>query len=200
VTLAGALFVIVAAIAVCLGGMIAVSGLTTRRLWPPPEPDSWRSKVVWSLTIAGFAGLIALGIADRGSLHLDPRIGLPVGVVMVAGGLLLVGWGVRSLGIAATWGAEGELVACGPYRFSRNPQYLGEVVWMCGYAVLTGSLLTAVAAAAGSSLFLVLPLVEEPWLQERYGEAFGRYRAAVPRYVGRRSAPGAGAGDDEVDS
>ena len=32
--------------------------------------------------------------------------------------------------------------------------------------------------------YLVAPLFEEPWLEQRYGSAFETYKSRVPRFVG----------------
>ncbi len=169
---------------VVLGGVLVMSLVSGVRVWPPPGRSSWQFRLVWSLTWLALGGLIILGLVDWDSSLFDHWIRLPVGAVMVAGGLALVGWGIRSLGIGATSGLEGELVTTGAYRYSRNPQYLGEILWLVGYGVLTNSVLTSVVAVLGCLLFVLVPFTEEPWLRDRYGVAFDEYAARVPRFIG----------------
>jgi protein-S-isoprenylcysteine O-methyltransferase Ste14 len=129
--------------------------------------------------------LVAIGFTDWDSFVFDHWTRFPVGASMVAGGLALVGWGVRSLGIRATSGLEGALVTTGAFQYSRNPQYVGEMLWILGYAVVTNSVLTWVVGLFGCLLFAIVPFVEEPCLRERHGVAFDKYVAEVPRFVGR---------------
>ena len=76
------------------------------------------------------------------------------------------------------------LVARGPYRFSRNPIYLGYTLSLTGVAALLGS----------SSPFVVLPLFvwiiqrrfvepEERLLEQRFGEVYRAYKTQVRRWI-----------------
>lgn len=77
------------------------------------------------------------------------------------------------------------LVTEGPYRWSRNPQYVAYAPFLAGYA-LTGDTLMGWMAVA---LFLVLVhltvLVEEEHLERQFGDRYRAYRAATPRYLPR---------------
>jgi protein-S-isoprenylcysteine O-methyltransferase Ste14 len=77
------------------------------------------------------------------------------------------------------------LVTDGPYRWSRNPQYVAYTLFPVGYA-LTG---VAVMAWVGVALYLVLVhltvLVEEGHLARQFGDRYRAYRAATPRYLVR---------------
>jgi protein-S-isoprenylcysteine O-methyltransferase Ste14 len=42
---------------------------------------------------------------------------------------------VNALSLHATSGLAGELVTDGPYRYSRNPQYVAYIAIVLGYAV-----------------------------------------------------------------
>lgn len=93
--------------------------------------------------------------------------------------------GACALSVPTTLGARGRLVRSGPYRFSRNPQYVGTCAYLASLVLLSGSHLAAVACLAIAPWFLVTPFVEEPWLLERFGEPYARYCAGVPRFLGR---------------
>jgi protein-S-isoprenylcysteine O-methyltransferase Ste14 len=79
-----------------------------------------------------------------------------------------------------------SLVTDGPYRWSRNPQYVAYTPFPIGYA-LTG---VAPMAWAGVALYLVLVhltvRVEEEHLARQFGDRYRDYRAATPRYLPRR--------------
>lgn len=133
------------------------------------------------------AGLVGAGLAIDGG---------PVasGMVLVAAFLVgLAGLGLiaAALGLffqkqtrAEPWRAASFLVAAGPYRFTRNPMYLGFT--LVGLAVAIG--LTSLAAA----LFALLAALiidrfviarEEAYLGRRFGNEYRAYCARVRRWL-----------------
>ena len=73
------------------------------------------------------------------------------------------------------------VVAEGPYRFVRNPLYLGTNLLALGYSVMA-SRLGAVLLVAGVFLFNYrIILREERELTLAQGENYERFRRAVPR-------------------
>lgn len=79
------------------------------------------------------------------------------------------------------------LIQTGPYRFTRNPMYLGAgVVWL-GWTVFFGSLLIlgGLAVLVGATSLVVIPW-EERKLEMQFGDAYIRYKRTVPRWLGRR--------------
>jgi steroid 5-alpha reductase family enzyme len=80
-----------------------------------------------------------------------------------------------------------ELVTSGPYRYTRNPLYLGRLLIFTGLCLMANPPLavTLLLLGAGYSIFFgyYLPRkerVEGDRLRQRHGEAFDRYRRAVP--------------------
>jgi protein-S-isoprenylcysteine O-methyltransferase Ste14 len=84
---------------------------------------------------------------------------------------------------SGTSGDEGVLVRRGPYRFSRNPQYVGFIIGLIGWAFVTSSALTLVVSLVGVVPLVLVPFAEEPWLAAKYGSAYEEYRRAVPRFI-----------------
>jgi protein-S-isoprenylcysteine O-methyltransferase Ste14 len=79
----------------------------------------------------------------------------------------------------------GALEARGPYRFSRNPMYLGVVLVVIGEAILFASKAVAVYGLVLFLLFhLVVVSIEEPHLRKVQGERYSRYCGKVPRWLG----------------
>lgn len=153
-----------------------------RRLWPPPGRDSWEFAVTWALFALATGSLLGLGVADWNGVGLPAGLRLPAGGALLASGLGLALWGVRSLGVGQALGLEGGLALEGPYRWSRNPQYLGDVAATVGWIALTGSARVGLVGLVAVVWYLLLPLAEEPWLEERFGEAYRCYRERVPRF------------------
>ena len=76
------------------------------------------------------------------------------------------------------------LVTAGPYRFTRNPMYLGLVVALTGVWLLLGSLSSLLAVP----IFVVLADrwflgFEERMLKRKFGPTFEAYWANVRRWI-----------------
>lgn len=77
-----------------------------------------------------------------------------------------------------------RLVEVGPYRFTRNPMYLGMVLISAAPGLLAGlpfGVLPALALAVWLHVRFVLP--EEPYLRQQLGQAYGEYCERVPRWI-----------------
>lgn len=113
----------------------------------------------------------------------------PVGLVVLTVGTLTLLWCVRDFYVAgkgtlAPWAPPQELVVVGLYRYSRNPMYVSVSLVLLGWAVSFWSLTMLVYALAVMVAFqLRVVWGEEPWLAERYGQAWRQYCARVPRWL-----------------
>ena len=139
-----------------------------------------------------FLGALAagLGLQARRPLPLFPHrpAARMLGGCLVLGGLALSGAVVHHFKRADTpvspLRETRQLVRSGPYRFSRNPDYVGQALVTGGLGVALGSgwvLLTLVPA-----LLLVRYGViarEEQYLEARFGEGYRRFRGDVRRWV-----------------
>ena len=76
------------------------------------------------------------------------------------------------------------IVETGPYRFTRNPIYLGMALALFGLAVMFDSvwLLLAMALFALVIRYGVIAR-EEAYLERKFGDIYGRYRARVRRWL-----------------
>lgn len=76
------------------------------------------------------------------------------------------------------------LVTSGPFRFSRNPLYVGLALLMVGFSVAYESLwalLLIVPAMIAIRQLTVLP--EEAYLEREFGDAYRRYASSVRRWI-----------------
>ncbi len=182
--LIGVLFTLdLVAVFVLLAGVVWSVVCPERRIWPPPGRRSWQYVVVW-VCFAGACGLNAcLLFLDWNSWvfagHLRFLLGVPVALL---GGLLAI-WGVVTLGRTNSLGLGDGFVAAGPYRFTRNPQYLGDNVLFLGLCIIANSQLLWVTHALLALALIIKPLSEEVWLQEQYGEDYERYRRDTPCFL-----------------
>ena len=116
---------------------------------------------------------------------------LGVGAVLTILGALLRTWGAAYLRSSVVHDsklhAEG-LVADGPFRYVRNPLYLGGVVFSIGFG-LAASRLGFVVIVGGITLFYYRLIAREEWqLSETQGESYRRFLKAVPRLLPSLSA------------
>lgn len=88
---------------------------------------------------------------------------------------------VEGLGTPAPVAAPERLVVGGPYRYVRNPMYVGLLVAIVGEALLLGQVsLLGYAAVVGVVTNLFVRFYEEPTLRKRFGDQYESYRRAVP--------------------
>ena len=106
-------------------------------------------------------------------------LGIPLALL---GGLLAI-WGIATIGWKNSLGLREGFAASGPYRFTRNPQYLGDNVLFLGLSIIANSQLLWVTHALLALVFIITPLSEEVWLKEQYGEEYERYRRESPRFL-----------------
>ena len=81
----------------------------------------------------------------------------------------------------------GELTLAGPYRWSRNPQYVGWILFVLGFALTDWSYWCGVALVIVVGSLHLLVLIEEEHLQRVFGEPYLEFIRRVPRYLGRRN-------------
>ncbi len=110
-----------------------------------------------------------------------------LGALLVAAGLFVSYAGVREMRRVGTTPSPRdetpELIVEGPFRYTRNPLYLGLNLVYAGLSLATGVLW---------ALPLLVPLVfymdrvirhEERYLGERFGDEFREYRSRVRRWI-----------------
>lgn len=110
-----------------------------------------------------------------------------VGVIVIVAGIALAVWGERLFARAGTgirpFTTSTALIDTGPYRFTRNPMYLGMMLVLFGGFILSGSL----------SPILVIPiffwwihnrfvLPEEAHMERHLGQAYLDYKQSTPRW------------------
>jgi protein-S-isoprenylcysteine O-methyltransferase Ste14 len=133
---------------------------------------------------------MALELSRTGLLRFTfatPVVILAGGLVAAIGMVLRV-WGAAYLGpgtVSARIMRAGELQAEGPYRYVRNPLYLGTGFMIAAMAFLmppTGALF---AVPVVTIFLLRLILAEESFLVTRIGAPYEHYLRAVPRLLPR---------------
>jgi protein-S-isoprenylcysteine O-methyltransferase Ste14 len=110
------------------------------------------------------------------------------GWLLIAGGFLLRVWATflfyeRKMSVISLV-PQNRLITSGPYRFSRNPLYLGGNVFIFLGAVLLIGSPTGLALTALNILFVDFWIrKEEKQLAKDFGEEWIRYRNRVRRWL-----------------
>lgn len=120
-------------------------------------------------------------------------IGHVAGALIFLCGFALFAWCISLFarvgkGTLAPWDPTQRLVVVGPYRHVRNPMISGVVTMLIGEAIFDGSRVLAIWAATFVAFNYAFFLgFEEPNLARRFGDDYRRYKAAVPRWIPRRT-------------
>jgi protein-S-isoprenylcysteine O-methyltransferase Ste14 len=140
--------------------------------------------------------IMSLALAYVGTF-IDSLIGLSsitstltsaMGVLLLVLGFLLRLWAVvhfynhnmRVISLEP----QGSLVTAGPYRYSRNPLYLGANVFcFFGAALLFGSPAALIMTAVHLPFMNLLIRREERQLEQKFGDPFRAYKKRVRRWL-----------------
>jgi protein-S-isoprenylcysteine O-methyltransferase Ste14 len=110
------------------------------------------------------------------------------GIALVAVGEVLRLLAVRHIGAVSRTRTDrlGPLVASGPFRWVRNPLYIGNIALWIGLTLTAGLLwLVAPVALLLALEYHAIVRWEEQLLAARLGEPYRRYVEMVPRWVPR---------------
>ena len=124
-------------------------------------------------------------------------VALPIaGIVLIVAGEGLRLLAVRQIGVVSRTRTDrlGPLVASGPFRFVRNPLYIGNIALWIGLTLVGGLpwLAASVALLLGFEYHAIVKW-EEQLLETRLGDAYRGYMAMVPRWFPRRPPTATGA-------
>ena len=155
--------------------------------------------LVWSAAFVWLWSWLAI-VARRYDASLPvilPAWLRPLGFVVAGAGLLLAGaciatFVTRGRGTPAPFDPPREFVASGPYRYVRNPMYVGAAAAILGGGLAVSSpaiVLLAFAFLLTMHLFVVI--YEERSLRDRFGASYQQYTSSVHRWMIRKPRAGA---------
>ena len=118
--------------------------------------------------------------------HAAVRIG--VGVAFIAVGVALAASArlhfIRTGQSVIPWKPTPELIFRGPYRFTRNPMYVGLTAMQIGIGIAFDNLWISVLAVVTLAIIHVIAVVpEEAYLSQKFGEPYRQYLTRVRRYL-----------------
>ena len=134
-----------------------------------------------------FAAAIVLGIFLP-DLRPSFWLSAPPGAVLAVLGAALIGWALswfRRTGQSPNPRRPStELVLAGPYRFMRNPMYVGLTLLTLGIGgLLARGWIALLAPLALLAVHYIAVLPEEAYLAGKFGDSYLAYKAKVRRYL-----------------
>lgn len=163
-------------------------------LWFITDPRSFQERIKQYLTLTTYGALvIELGFVYFNFVYSNT---LPftnttiafIGVILYLLGLFISIWAKITMG--KFWGRpaqhnikrQNKLINIGPFKYSRNPIYLGLILAFLGYSLVLKSIFIIL------NIFVILyfyraALKEEKILEKHFGKRYLRYKSLIPRFL-----------------
>ena len=134
--------------------------------------------------------IVTAGISYLAGWPTFPQVhSFSVGIGLIAVSFIAPVWALilfrrEGTQVSSTSETNNKLVTSGPFRFTRNPMYLGLVVLSLGVAVAAGAILMFVAPLLvfATANWVHIPF-EEAKMRRQFGEAFDDYVRRVRRWL-----------------
>lgn len=170
---------------VTIFGLAAASRITGKfRFWPPPAAKSWQHRGFLLLFRLFLYPLVALSFLEFDYSTLDPAHWRYI----VGAALLITGFGLAlritmQMGWRNAFGEKRGLCTKGWFSVSRNPVYVVTWIGLLGWGMIVGTLSVAILLSLWAIMYVLAPFLEEPWLEEQYGDDYNLYKLNVPRFL-----------------
>lgn len=158
------------------------------RFWPPPSADTWQYKLFWLLFRVFFIGIVAVCILDFGATGNPNTAQLVFGIPLFVGGFGLAFYVTFLLGWKDAHGEANGLKTSGWFEWSRNPIYVVSIIGILGLGLMVNSWPAISLLAIWAAFYFAAPYLEEPWLENEYGDDYLEYKFRVPRFIGKRGS------------
>ncbi len=136
-----------------------------------------------------FLGFVLLGPLVERIVEI-PALALPwpVGAVVLTAGAVLIAMSsaiFRRRGENPTpWSPTSQVITAGPYRWSRNPMYLGMAIVAVGLAMLMHSWSALIFAGVATAIVNIAVIRrEEAYLRATFGQPYIDYCQRVRRWI-----------------
>jgi protein-S-isoprenylcysteine O-methyltransferase Ste14 len=123
------------------------------------------------------------------AVGIDPTLRYMIGACISLLSLLLLG--LWSVALMRTSGQSvlprtptTSILESGPYRFSRNPMYLGMIVLCVGFSIMLSNVwILLLTPVCGWLLYALAIRPEEAYLERKFGDAYVGYKIRVRRWI-----------------
>lgn len=142
---------------------------------------------VWIFFLLSFVGALELSFYPQPIiLPLNDLIGKSVGGAMITLGFAIIFWAWRVYEFSyerITAIKVDVLFTFGPYKYTRNPQYLGLCLIFCGLTLFLNSFYFLIYCLLMTVGLYFIALIEEEGLKRKFGEKYLEYTREVPRFI-----------------
>ncbi|MGH6913232.1 MAG: DUF1295 domain-containing protein [Geminicoccales bacterium] len=142
----------------------------------------WEEAVAVTAAVAIYQIVFAaIGAAQQEALGWLDGVGI---VLFVLGSAMNTGAETQRRRFKRDPAHVGQLYTGGLFGFVRHPNYLGDVLWVSGWALVAGGpgLLVVPLGLAIAFLTYFIPTLST-YLRQRYGEAYVAWSARTPRLI-----------------
>ena len=132
------------------------------------------------------AGLIPYMLASYDPFKANGSLS---GLLILGSGLFILLWCVRDFyvsgkGTVAPWDPPKNLVTVGLYRHVRNPMYVGVLLILSGWVIITASpIVFGFSAFMLTAFYFRVKLHEEPWAEKTFTDQWLDYKNHVPQWL-----------------
>ena len=172
--------------AAAIFALSAISALQPNfKFFPPPSKQSWQHRTFLALFRLYLYPLVALTI-----LVIRPATDtLGWAQILLGSALMITGFGLAiritlRMGWRNAFGEKQGLMTTGWFAWSRNPIYVTTWIGLSGWSLLITDPRVLFLLAFWALMYLLAPIVEEPWLQRQYGQSYKDYQQSTPRFIG----------------
>ncbi len=133
------------------------------------------------------SALILSSLFGIWAIPIGKSFALIAGLILIVAGLVLLAVGmIEFRTLRRSCGQDtSTLITGGVYRWSRNPQFIGCLMYLVGISLAGRSIFAFVLTAAASAvIYWYTVRLAEPYLERLYGEDYRAYRKSTSRWVG----------------
>jgi protein-S-isoprenylcysteine O-methyltransferase Ste14 len=131
--------------------------------------------------------VILSSLSSMWPIAIDKTLALRGGLALILAGVITLATGMiafrswrRSCGQDTS-----QLITTGIYRWSRNPQFMGCLLYLLGISLMGRSgFAFMLTGAASLVIYLYTVHLAEPYLERLYREEYRAYKARTPRWIG----------------
>ena len=156
---------------------------------PAPAALPFHLPVPFAYVLVYLAGIgLEWTVPIRLPIQVEPGVTMAAGIGTFLLGAAIAGWGWMTFHKAGTTRIPGklssELVTWGPYRFTRNPMYLGMAIAYIGEALIQRHVWPVILLplVIGFVNWIVIP-VEQTNMTAAFGDAYTKYQQRVRRWL-----------------
>ena len=146
-----------------------------------------RVPVPWVFVLCYLLGVALEHFHHTPVSALGDKLALIAGYILFIAGAIIAGWGLFLFRSAGTTTVPGRLsaqfVRSGPYRFTRNPMYLGHLIFLLGLALTFRSWFALLILGGRALWFHRRVLQDEERLKGIFGVEYAQYLVKVKRWI-----------------